>query len=59
MFDLWKLHAYQRRLMRKTGFRGNYRLEPLNSSLFAIDAEEIEVEKPKEKIYSIYGEYGQ
>ena len=21
LFDLWKLHAYQRRLMRKTGFR--------------------------------------
>ena len=45
--------------MRKTKFKGNYRLEPLNSSLFAIDAEEIEIEKPKEKIYSIYGEYGQ
>lgn len=49
------LEAY----MRKTGFRGNYRLEPLNSSLYAIDAEEIEIEKPKEKVYSIYGEYGQ
>ena len=49
------LEAY----MRKTGFRGNYRLEPLNSCLYAINAEEIKVEKPKEKIYSIYGEYGQ
>jgi hypothetical protein len=49
------LEAY----MRKTGFRGNYRLEPLNGNLYAIDAEEIEVEKPKEKVYSIYGEYGQ
>jgi hypothetical protein len=45
--------------MRKTGFRGNYRLEPLKSCLYAINAEEIKVEKPKEKIYSIYGEYGQ
>jgi len=49
------LEAY----MVKTGFRGNYRLEPLKSNLYAIDAEEIEVETPKEKTYSIYGEYGQ
>ena len=45
--------------MRKTKFKGHYRLEPLNSCLYAINAEEIKVEKPKEKIYSIYGEYGQ
>ena len=49
------LEAY----MRKTGFRGNYRLEPLQSKLYAINTQEIEIEKPKEKIYSIYGEYGE
>jgi len=45
--------------MVKTGFKGNYRLEPLQSSLYAINAEEIVVEAPKEKLFSIYGEYGQ
>ena len=49
------LEAY----MRKTGFRGNYRLEPMQSKLYAINTQEVKVEKPKEKVYSIYGEYGQ
>jgi|TARA_R110000803_G_scaffold148338_1_gene213763 hypothetical protein len=45
--------------MTKTGFKGHYRLEPLNSSLYAINAEEIVIEAPKEKLFSLYGEYGQ
>ena len=49
------LEAY----MVKTGFKGHYRLEPLQSSLYAIDAQEIVIEVPKEKLFSIYGEYGQ
>jgi hypothetical protein len=49
------LEAY----MVKTGFKGHYRLEPLQSSLYAINAEEVVIEAPKEKLFSIYGEYGQ
>ena len=49
------LEAY----MVKTDFKGHYRLEPLQSSLYAIDAQEIVIEAPKEKLFSIYGEYGQ
>jgi hypothetical protein len=45
--------------MVKTGFKGHYRLEPLQSSLYAINAEEVVIEAPKEKLFSIYGEYGQ
>jgi hypothetical protein len=40
----------------KTGFKGAYRLDPLDSKLYAIHTqeEEIPVEQPKE--YGIYGE---
>jgi hypothetical protein len=48
------LEAY----MIKTGFKGNYRLEPLKSNLYAIDSKETEVKPEPEKKYSIYGEYG-
>ena len=48
------LEAY----MIKTGFKGDYRLEPLNSSLYAITTEEQIIEPPKQKLYSLYGEYG-
>jgi hypothetical protein len=43
--------------MRKTGFKGHYRLEPLSSKLYAINAEEIEVQPEPIKTYSLYGEY--
>lgn len=43
--------------MRKSGFKGHYRLEPLNGKLFAIKQEEIEVEEPQPKKFDIYGEY--
>jgi|TARA_B100000768_G_scaffold163831_1_gene165353 hypothetical protein len=49
------LEAY----MVKTGFKGDYRLEPLNSSLYAITTEEQIIEPPKEKLFNLYGEYGQ
>ena len=43
--------------MTKTGFKGEYKLAPLAGKLFAIDAEEVVIEKPKEQKFSIYGEY--
>lgn len=47
------LEAY----MVKTGFKGEYRLAPLKSELYAIQTDEIEVKPEPEKRYSIYGEY--
>jgi hypothetical protein len=47
------LEAY----MVKTGFRGEYRLAPLKSELFAVSTKEEEIEEPKPQRYSIYGEY--
>ena len=47
------LEAY----MHKTGFKGHYRLEPLESKLYAIGVEEIEIKPEPIKTYSIYGEY--
>ena len=46
------LEAY----FHNTGFKGAYRLDPLDSKLYAIQTqeEEIPVEQPKE--YGIYGE---
>jgi len=49
------LEAY----MVKTGFKGDYRLEPLNSSLYAITTEEQIIKPPKAKLFNLYGEYGQ
>lgn len=46
------LEAY----MVKTGFKGNYRLEPLQSKLYAIQEYEYEIPKEEPKSYSIYGE---
>lgn len=43
--------------MRKTKFKGNYRLEPLNGKLFAIKSYEEEVEQPEPMIFDLYGEY--
>lgn len=47
------LEAY----MIKTGFKGEYRLAPLNSELYAISTTEEIIEQEPEKRYSIYGEY--
>ena len=49
------LEAY----MVKTGFKGDYKLSPLKSQLFAISTTEEEVMPEPEKRYSIYGEYGE
>lgn len=42
--------------MRKTGFKGHYRLEPLDGKLYAIKEHVEEVEKPEEFIFDLYGE---
>ena len=47
------LEAY----MVKTGFKGEYRLAPLKSELYAISTREEVIEDPKPQRYSIYGEY--
>jgi hypothetical protein len=49
------LEAY----FHKTEFRGEYRLDPLNGKLYAIQTQEEEIiaEEPKE--YGIYGEWKQ
>ena len=49
------LQAY----MDKTRFKGHYRLEPLNSKLYAISKEEVEIKPEPIKHYSIYGEYSE
>ena len=49
------LEAY----MRKTGFSGHYRLEPLDSKLYFIGIEEIEITPDPIKTYSLYGEYSE
>jgi hypothetical protein len=43
--------------MRKTKFKGNYRLEPLNGKLYAIKSYEEKVEEPEPMKFDLYGEY--
>lgn len=43
--------------MRKTGFKGNYRLEPLNGKLYAIKVHEETIEEPEPMKFDLYGEY--
>jgi hypothetical protein len=43
--------------MRKTQFKGHYRLEPLNGKLFAIKENEIFIEEPEPEKFDLYGEY--
>ena len=43
--------------MRKTKFKGHYRLEPLNGKLYAIVTKEIDIEEPEPETWDIYGEY--
>ena len=49
------LEAY----MRKSGFKGDYKLAPMKSELYVIATEEIEIKPEPIKTYSIYGEYGE
>ena len=43
----------------QTGFTGAYRLDPLDSKLYAIQTSSIDVEKEKPKTFSMYGEFRQ
>ena len=43
--------------MRKTKFKGHYRLEPLNGKLYAIVTKEIDIEEPEPETWDLYGEY--
>ena len=43
--------------MRKTKFKGHYRLEPLNGKLYAIKEQEIDVPEPEPEIWDLYGEH--
>jgi|TARA_R100000231_G_C5196604_1_gene126093 hypothetical protein len=43
--------------MRKTKFKGNYRLEPLNGKLYAIREEEVDITEPEPERFDLYGEY--
>ena len=43
----------------QTGFNGAFRLDPMDSKLYAIQSSEIEVKKEAPKVYSMYGEFRQ
>lgn len=43
--------------MRKTKFKGEYRLAPLDGKLYAIKQHEVEVEEPEPMKFDLYGEY--
>lgn len=45
--------------LQSTGFKGAYRLDPVNSKLYAIQSHEEEVVKEQPKMYSLYGEFRQ
>lgn len=49
------LEAY----FQQTGFKGEYRLAPLDSKIYAIKTEEKIKEKEPPKLYSFYGEFKQ
>ena len=45
--------------LNKTGFKGEYRLDPMGSKLYAIHSTEEEVKPKEEKMFSLYGEFKQ
>ncbi len=45
--------------LHQTGFKGSYRLDPMDSKLYAIQTNEIEVKKEEPKMFSLYGEFKQ
>ena len=45
--------------LHQTGFKGAYRLDPMDSKLYAIQTHEEEVVKEQPKMYSLYGEFRQ
>jgi len=42
--------------VRKTKFKGHFRLEPLNGKLFAINQTEIDIKEPEPEKFDLYGE---
>jgi len=42
--------------LKLTEFRGAYRLDPLDSKLYAISSHECEIPEEEPKTYSLYGE---
>jgi len=45
--------------LHQTGFKGSYRLDPMDSKLYAIQTNEVEVKKEEPKMFSLYGEFKQ
>ena len=45
--------------LNQTGFKGSYRLDPMDSKLYAIQEHEYEVPKDEPKTFSLYGEFKQ
>ena len=43
--------------MRKTKFKGEYTLAPLDGKLYAIKKHEVQVEEPEPMKFDLYGEY--
>lgn len=43
--------------MRKTKFKGHYRLEPLEGKLYAIETNEVEIPEEEPMKFDLYGEY--
>ena len=42
--------------MRKTKFKGHYRLEPLNGKLYALKEQQVELPEPEPEVWDLYGE---
>ena len=42
--------------VRKTKFKGHYRLEPLNGKLYAIIENEIDIKEPEQEKFDLYDE---
>jgi hypothetical protein len=42
--------------VEKSKFKGSYRLDPLDSKLYAIQTKEVEVPVEQPKVYSFYGD---
>jgi len=42
--------------MRKTKFKGHYRLEPLEGKLYIIQSHEVEIPEEEPMVFDLYGE---
>ena len=43
----------------QTNFNGAFRLDPMDSKLYAVQSSEIEIKKETAKVYGMYGEFRQ